>query len=85
MVLQRPGPATFTVEIPTSQAYIIRVLATEPTSFSASIEIPPLPEEPEPAAEPFDVDDYIGIEYEGDPPGDLALQSGQCPADEEEV
>jgi peptidoglycan hydrolase-like protein with peptidoglycan-binding domain len=71
-VLQRPGGSGFTVEIPITQVYTVRVMATPPTSYLLSIEIPALPNEP------FEAADWIGLEYQGDLPESLEVVSGQC-------
>jgi peptidoglycan hydrolase-like protein with peptidoglycan-binding domain len=72
-ILQSPGAGNFSVEIPTTQVYAIRVSGTGSASYLMTIEIPALA-----PSEPFDPEDWIGLEYTGQLPEGLELLNGQC-------
>jgi peptidoglycan hydrolase-like protein with peptidoglycan-binding domain len=72
-VLHPPGETTFTVEIPVTEVYTIRVSGVGPASYQLFLKIPPRPPD-----EPFDPSEWIGIEYSGDHPEGLEFVRGQC-------
>ena len=75
-VLHPGGVKLFTVEIPTTQKYTIRVTAPGPASYKLIIEISVAPSDgttssSTAASGAFDPADWIGLEWSVDPPGGL--------------